>query len=276
VNKINEVVIDTLNKCLRPYLVDLSFNFNNENIKDKKPVLINEPINNFTYQDEVVSYSYILDSKNKFNVKNLKQPILVTIKGKDPINDIKEEINLLSPENIIMLNNGDNLLKIIIGQGLKYDKNLLESTDKEIEFAKKYQLLSKNTALFGEILKDGSSPQSELIKVNINDERNKILMRPGRAIFSGRGRVTNAFGRGGRMGGRVLMKTKAMPSAKMTKSIGSAKLALAKTTLAPRGAAKIEKNSAQKKTDYQKKPSFVQREDGSIGIMDEFNDMLVS
>ena len=175
-----------------------------------------------------------------------------------------------------MLNNGDNLLKIIIGQGLKYDKNLLESTDKEIEFAKKYQLLSKNTALFGEILKDGSSPQSELIKVNINDERNKILMRPGRAIFSARGRVTNAFGRGGRMGGRVLMKTKAMPSAKMTKSIGSAKLALAKTTLAPRGAAKIEKNSAQKKTDYQKKPSFVQREDGSIGIMDEFNDMLVS
>ena len=278
VNKINEVVIDTLNKCLRPYLVDLSFNFNNENIIDKKPVLINEPINNFTYQDEVVSYSYVLDSKNKFNVKNLKQPILVTIKGKDPINDIKEEINLLSPENIIMLNNGDNLLKIIIGQGLKNNKNLLESTDKEIEFAKKYQLLSKNTALFGEILKDGTSPQSELIKVNINDERNKISMRPGRAIFSGRGIVTNTLARGGRMGmgGRVFMKTMALPSAKKTKSIGSANFALASTTLAPRGATKIEKNSAQKKVDYQKKPSFVQRDDGSIGIMDEFNDMLVS
>jgi hypothetical protein len=132
VNKINEVVIDTLNKCLRPYLVDLSFTFNNEKIKDKKPVLISEPINNFTYQDEVVSYCYVLDSKNIFNVKNLKQPIVVTIKGKDPINEIKEEINLLSPENIIMLNNGDNLLKIVIGQGLKNNKNILESTDKEI------------------------------------------------------------------------------------------------------------------------------------------------
>ena len=289
VNKINEVVIDTLNKCLRPYLVDLSFNFNNENIKDKKPILINEAINNFTYQDEVVSYCYVLDSKNNFNVKNLKQPILVTIKGKDPLNDIKEEINISSPENIIMLNNGDNLLKIIIGQGLKNNKDLLESTDKEIEFAKKYQLLSKNTALFGEILKDGNSPQNELIKVNINEERNKISMRPGRAIFSGRGRVAPTYGRGGRggmMGRRILKKCKAMPlaSAKLSKNISikagtsgqkSAKFISTASAIHPRGI----NVGIQKKVEtanYQKKPSFVQKEDGSVGILDEFNDMLMS
>ena len=289
VNKINEVVIDTLNKCLRPYLVDLSFTFNNENIKDKKPILINEPINNFTYQDEVVSYSYVLDSKNKFNVKNLKEPILFSIKGKDPLNNIKEEINLVSPENIIMLNNGDNLLKIIIGQGLKNNKDLLESTDKEIEFAKKYQLLSKNTSLFGEILKDGNSPQNELIKVNINEERNKISMRPGRAIFSGRGRLGYTFGRGGRggmMGRRVLKKSMARPlaSAKLSKNISkkaetsgqkSAKIASTASAAHPRGI-NVGNQKKIETANYQKKPSFAQKEDGSVGILDEFNDMLMS
>ena len=72
--------------------------------------------------------------------------------------------------------------------------------------------------MLGEILKDGSSPKSELIKVN-NDGRNKILTRSGRAIFSGRGRVANIFGRGGRMGGRVVFKKMALTSVKMTKSI---------------------------------------------------------
>ena len=59
VNKINEVVIDALNKCLRPYLVDLKFTFNNGSLI-KDPILVNEPINNFTYQNEIMNYSFIL------------------------------------------------------------------------------------------------------------------------------------------------------------------------------------------------------------------------
>ena len=269
VNKINEVVIDTLNKCLRPYLVDLSFSFNNDSLKN--PILLNEPINNFTYQDEVVSYSYILDAKNKFNIKNLQLPINVKIKAKDPINEINEEINL-SDENIIALNKGDNLIKIIIGQGLKHNKKLLESVDVEVEFAKKYQILSKNTALFGEILKDGSSPQTELIKVNLNEERRKIVAKRGLPVFSAKGRAMKTA-----MGGRFLLSVNnfAKPMTKMGMSDhGAIKMKSNIAHILP--SKKANKKITKTANEYTKKPSFVQRDDGSIGLMDDFNDMLMS
>ena len=264
INKIKEIVIDTLNKCLRPYLVNLSFSFNNDSIKN--PILINEPINNFTYQDEIVSYSYILDNKNKFNLKDLKQPIHVEIKAKDPLKEIKEEINLISPENIIMLNNGDNLLKIIIGQGLKYNKLLLESKDKEIEFAKKYQLLSKNTALFGEILKDGNISQNQLIKVHINEERKKALER---VRFSGakmkmkRMAFAPTASAKPKLDINFLSRSKALPNKGMKKAVVNTKLA------------KLSKKEETIK-EYTKKPSFVQRDGGTIEIQDEFNDMIMT
>ena len=271
INKIKEIVIDTLNKCLRPYLVNLSFSFNNDSIKN--PILINEPINNFAYQDEIVSYSYILDNKNKFNLKDLKQPIHVEIKAKDPLNEIKEEINLISPENIIMLNNGDNLLKIIIGQGLKYNKLLLESKDKEIEFAKKYQLLSKNTALFGEILKDGNISQNQLIKVNINEQRKKALERvrysgakikmKGMAFAPFNRRTLATASAKPKLGINFLCRSKAIPNKGMKKAVVNTKLA------------KLSKKEETIK-EYNKKPSFVQRDGGTIEIQDEFNDMLMT
>ena len=278
VNKIKEIVIDTLNKCLRPYLVDLSFSFNNGPIKN--PILVNEPINNFTFQDEIISYSYILDSKNKFNIKNVKQPIHVEIKAKDPFNEIKEDINLISPENIIILNNGDNLLKIIIGQGLKYNKLLLESTDKEIEFAKKYQLLSKNTALFGEILKEGNISQNQLIKVNLNEERRKAL---GRGLYSGvamnRKRMTAAPKKMFRLSkGLQNMELLSPMEKKGINLVNNTAKVLTKGSNKLNNMAKNNKITIKKKAmvEYAKKPSFVQRDDGSIGIMDEFNDMLMT
>ena len=55
VNKINEVVIETLNKCLRPYLFNINFGFSKKSML-KNPIIINEPINNFIYQDELKKY----------------------------------------------------------------------------------------------------------------------------------------------------------------------------------------------------------------------------
>jgi uncharacterized protein YegL len=279
VNKINEVVIDTLNKCLRPYLVDLKFSFNNDSLI-KAPILVNEPINNFTYQDEVVNYSFILGQKNKIN---LSSPIKVDIRAKDPLKEIGESFNLSSPENIVSLNNGDNLIKNIIGLGLKYNKNLLESTEKEIEFAKKYQLLSKNTALFAEILKDGSSPQSELIKVNLNNER-QIKPKANVAMGIGRPRIYS---------GTRIMKRKCMPvslaintlslAAKRAKGLKEISLGTnSKKKLVEKCAVKKPTNvinnvsSNNTKNSYEKKCSFTQRDDGSIGIIDEFNDMIMT
>ena len=185
INKINEVVIETLNKCLRPYLINIKFGFANKSMM-KNPILVNEPINNFTYQDEVISYGFILDSKNAIKFENLKEPIQVEMFAKDPLNEIKESIFLKLDDNITKLNNGENLLKTIVGQGLKFNQQIINSEEKEIEFAKKYQMLSKNTALFGEILREnGESQQANLIKVDINEERSKVIHRN---IASGRPR----------------------------------------------------------------------------------------
>ena len=216
INKINEVVIETLNKCLRPYLVGINFGFANKSMM-KNPILINEPVNNFTYQDEVISYAFILNDKNKINFENIKEPIQVEMWAKDPLNDIKESIKLSLDDNITKLEDGDNLLKTIVGEGIKFNKQIINSIEKEIEFAKKYQILSKNTALFGEIEKNDESQKTELIKV----------------------------------------KKKSIPTKSMR--VGRATKTLAKNVM-----------------NLVKKPSYEQKSDGTIGMVDEFNDMLMS
>ena len=266
INKINEVVINTLNRCLRPYLIDLKFNFN-DNSLIKNPIIINEPINNFTYQDEIINYSFILDNIKKKNI-DLSNPIQVQIKAKDPFNEINETINLSFPENIIKLSNGDNLARIIVGMGFKYNKILLDSNENEIKFAKKYQLLSKNTALFGEILKDENSLQNELIKVELNkknlkkNNNNTKVKGGGISMASSRGKIS--YKRGEIASNRIML------SAKLKK----------KNNLCPQK--NINSFNLSKKTfnkfenSFQKKSSFAQREDGSIGIVDEFSDMLLT
>ena len=162
IEKINSVVINILNKCLRAYITDINFEF--ENYKDEilNKIISCNPINNFTYQNEIINYLFILPDDKE--LKNLK----IKITGKDPINIIESEINL---DNIIQLDNGEEMSKIIIGKALKYNNELIKDKNKEIEFAKKYQILSKNTALFAEILNE-ENQQSKLIKVNFDEYKN--------------------------------------------------------------------------------------------------------
>ena len=264
INKINEVVIETLNKCLRPYLVAVNFGFANKSMMNN-PIIINEPVNNFTYQDEVISYAFVLSDKNKINFDNLKEPIQVEMWAKDPLNDIKESIKLSLDDNITKLENGDNLLKTIIGEGVKFNKEITSSTEKEIEFAKKYQILSKNTALFGEIVKDGEAQKTELIKVDINEERQKTIHRNVVSAFGPRRKMMafNSVRTGGRGGfkGFVLSRAPETKSAMFTKSMK-----------APGGTKTLAKNVM----NLAKKPSYEQKSDGTVGVVDEFNDMLMS
>jgi hypothetical protein len=174
VENINTVVIDTLNKCLRPYLIDIHFNFKNYENNSKNCLVKCNPINNFTYQDEIMNYSLILDNNNKIDVDNLSESINIEIVGKDPKNPIKENISFNKNQNIIKLPNGDEMTKMIVGKALKNNKEFLDNKNKEIEFALKYQILSKNTALFAEILNDGNDGQTKLVKVNLNDYKTEI------------------------------------------------------------------------------------------------------
>ena len=261
INKINEVVIETLNKCLRPYLVNLNFGFANKSMM-KNPILKNEPINNFTYQDELISFSFILNYNNRIQFKNLKEPIQVEMWAKDPLNEIKENIKLSLDDNVTEIKNGDNLLKTIVGQGLKYNKQVKDSEEKEIEFAKKYQILSKNTALFGEILRDGDSQKTELIKVDINNERKKAInrtvisaIRPMRKMFNvnmggmARGSTLGKFNKTSAMKGITLsIKPQNIKSKKLAKNV----------------------------MNLVKKAPYEQKYDGTIKMRDEFNDMLMA
>jgi hypothetical protein len=60
------------------------------------------------------------------------------------------------------------LSKIIVGQGLKYNKELINNKEREKLFSKKYQVLSKNTALYAEITKLNDFQQKKLITIDLN------------------------------------------------------------------------------------------------------------
>jgi hypothetical protein len=251
---------------------NINFGFANKSMM-KNPILINEPINNITYQDEIISFSFILNDKNKIKFDNLKEPIQVEMWAKDPLNEIRESIMLKLDDNIIKLKNGNNLLKTIIGLGLKFNKQIIDSTEKEVEFAKKYQILSKNTALFGEIKREDESQKSELIKVDINKEREKR-----RNSYS---KIVNKKGHGFRpmmrmTKGRVMT---AIPSGLRPSNTGATKGISIHGTLrvnkafATKG---ISKSLASKVMNIVKKASYEQKSDGTISIVDAFNDMLMA
>ena len=168
IEKINSVIINILNKCLRPYIIDIKFEI--ENYKDEllSKIISCNPINNYTYQNEIMNYSFILPNYKVLNDLKIK------ITGKDPINIIESNINI---DNIIKIENGEEMSKMIICKALKYNDELIKNENKEIEFAKKYQILSKNTSLFAEILNE-ENQQSKLIKVNLNEYKNEPRNKP--------------------------------------------------------------------------------------------------
>ena len=64
---------------------------------------------------------------------------------------------------------------MIVSQTLKKNKELFENEEKEKKFAKKYQILSKSTALFSNIVNnDKISENLNLIKIDIKNMENNI------------------------------------------------------------------------------------------------------
>ena len=169
VEQISSIIIDALNKSLRPYLIDILFNFQNYQNNIKNNIISCEP-NNFSNQDEIINFSFILNEENYIDIEKLSEPILIEITAKNPKNLINEKISLNKFENIIRLSNGDELSKMIVGKALKNNKEFIDDEKKEIEFSLKYQILSKNTALYAEIKNDYNNlNKNKLITVNLND-----------------------------------------------------------------------------------------------------------
>ena len=94
-----------------------------------------------------MSYSFVLPGGEELSDIKLK------ITGKAPINPIEANVPL---NDILKLNDGEEMSKVIIGKALKNNEELIKDEQNEIKFAKKYQILSKNTALFAEMISEES------------------------------------------------------------------------------------------------------------------------
>ena len=173
---IEMVMLNILVKCLRPYLIDINFNFNNNEKILKNKIISSTVTNDFSYNDEIINFSFILDEKNKIF---FDENINIEITAKDPINLIKQKIYFKQNENVFKISNGDEMAKMIVGNALKNNLEFIENEKREIEFSTKYQILSKNTAIFTEILnnKNGKIEQNDkkikLTKVNLNEYKPK-------------------------------------------------------------------------------------------------------
>ena len=158
VEELNHIVIDTLNKCLRPYLTKINFD-----IKEIDKIHIMPYLDNISYQDDIINYAFISKDRKE-------GPIDIILKANDSKNDINKDFKV---EKIVNLEPGEELSKIIINNLLKIKKDIKE--EEEIKLSKEYQVLSKNTSLFGEIVKDEMNKEGELIKVELNQNENQMF-----------------------------------------------------------------------------------------------------
>ena len=105
-----------------------------------------------------MNYSFILKGNKKLS--DLKMSII----GKDPIYPIRADVTF---NKILKLNDGEEMSKVRVGKALKNNKKLTNNENLELEFSIKYQILSKSTALFAQMI-NNNSQQSKLIKVELN------------------------------------------------------------------------------------------------------------
>ena len=198
INNINNTVIKILNNCLLPYLYDIKFYFLNLNNEDKKNIFVNT--NNCVYQDEIINYSFILDDDNKKLLNNIYKFKIEYIKS---LKKIEKDFEF---RNIFNLPEGENMTKIIIDKYLKYDKTI--DKNREINLSKEYEVLSKNTSLYAEIINE-KSQEKKLIQSNIlsKERKNYSSFRNYGSMISCRRSVSCGYAARVNFGGYVAART---------------------------------------------------------------------
>ena len=164
ISQINSIIIQSLSKCLRNYLLDVK-------LRVDKAILEYEflPKINFIYPDEILNYYFIIKGNNDKN-----ENIQITFES------LKKNENYIFPnDKIIKEENGEIIGQIIIGNLLKSSDNNLDE-NVEIKLSKNYQVLSKKTSLFA--IAEGEEPnkiaefkqvkKKEKPKINLNNLNN--------------------------------------------------------------------------------------------------------
>ncbi len=150
VSNVNSVIIQSLSKCLRNYL--LNFKLSLDKITPEYEYLSK---NNFFYPDEILNYYFIIKGKN--NNENIQ----INFESESPQ---KKENLIFSNETIIKEDDGEIIGQIIIGNILKNSYNKLDENI-EIKLSKNYQILSNKTCLFAVVEGDESFKIGELKQV---------------------------------------------------------------------------------------------------------------
>ena len=140
ISDVNQVIIESLSKCLRSYIINAKLSLN-----ELKPEHDFTPKMNFIYPDEILNYYFILKGKDHDKIQiNFENPK-------------KNENFLFTNDKIIKEDDGEIVGQIIIGNKLKNEEKMEE--EMIIKLSKEYQILSKKTSLFA---------------VAENEENNKI------------------------------------------------------------------------------------------------------
>ena len=160
VSDVNSIIIQSLSKCLREYLLDVKISL--DTIKPEYEFL---PKNNFIYPEEILYYYFIIKGKN------INDKIQINFESSK-----KNENIIFQNEKILKENDGEIIGQIIIGNILKNSDGKLDE-NMEIKLSKDYQILSKKTALFAVGEGEGTNKIAEFKQVKKKD-------RPKLGIFN--------------------------------------------------------------------------------------------
>ena len=178
---LNKTIIETLNKCmLSIYYCKFVLKNNNLNV-----IKTFDKEDNYFFQFSKISFSFLFKGQLKDD-ENIE--IEFENKSYEQLNKI--DLKFYSSKDKIFslykLQQGNELAKILYGRILKNNKNI--PIKEEIEYAKKYEIVTDNTALFAKFENEDnkntesmesissenkSNWKSEFIKKNIIYKRNK-------------------------------------------------------------------------------------------------------
>ncbi len=151
-SEMNKNVISALTFTQRKYINEIQYDIN----LNKKYEF---NTNDLVFSNEIYNSSFITDEEI-----NDEKKIEVNLKGSYKGGKIEKKIEFLK-DNIVKLENGDILGKIIIGNYLKKNE-----TKEEVNLSKQFQILSKNTALFAEIQTENSLQEEMKTITNENKD----------------------------------------------------------------------------------------------------------
>ena len=156
VSDVNSIIIQSLSKCLREYLLDVKISL--DKIKPEYEFL---PKNNFIYPEEILYYYFIIKGNN------INDKIQINFESSK-----KNENIIFQNEKIVKENDDEIIGQIIIGNILKNSDGKLDE-NMEIKLSKDYQILSKKTALFAVGEGEGTNKIAEFKQVK-KKERPKL------------------------------------------------------------------------------------------------------